>query len=126
VTVLHVVGWVHVLDGRLLTVRARGRDRLYLPGGKLEPGETAAQAVVREVREELGVALSAPRLLGSVSAPGHDQPPGTVIAMSCFAGSPSGPPRALGEVDEVVWASADPELLAPATFAAFTAYGCTI
>ena len=29
-----------------------------LPGGKPEPGEDSRQAVVREVHEELGVALS--------------------------------------------------------------------
>jgi len=125
VSLLHVVGWVHVVEGRLLTVRARGRDRLYLPGGKLEPGETPVAAVVREVQEELGVSLASPSFIGTVSAPGHDQPQGTVISMSCFAGSPSGPLRALGEVDEIVWSSSS-SLLAPATLAALEAYGCTM
>jgi 8-oxo-dGTP diphosphatase len=31
-----------------------------LPGGHVEPGETERQAVVREVSEELGVAISEP------------------------------------------------------------------
>ncbi|MES8350255.1 NUDIX domain-containing protein, partial [Cutibacterium acnes] len=45
-------------DGRLLTVRKRGSEAFMLPGGKPEPGEDSRQAVVREVHEELGVALS--------------------------------------------------------------------
>ncbi len=45
-------------DGRLLTVRKRGAEAFMLPGGKPEPGEDSRQAVVREVHEELGVALS--------------------------------------------------------------------
>jgi 8-oxo-dGTP pyrophosphatase MutT (NUDIX family) len=54
---LDVVAWVHAIDGRMLTVRARGRDLLYLPGGKREPGEQDWAALSREVREELGVDL---------------------------------------------------------------------
>lgn len=44
--------------GRVLATRRsyppRARGRWELPGGKVEPGETAAEAAVREVREELG------------------------------------------------------------------------
>ncbi|MEZ6189432.1 MAG: NUDIX domain-containing protein [Planctomycetota bacterium] len=47
-------------SGRRRRQRRSGRwgpdGRLELPKGKLEPGETPAQAAVREVREELGIA----------------------------------------------------------------------
>ncbi|MDQ4110455.1 MAG: NUDIX domain-containing protein, partial [Actinomycetota bacterium] len=39
----------------MLTVRKNGTTKFMLPGGKLEPGESAAEAAVREVAEELGV-----------------------------------------------------------------------
>ena len=45
-------------DGRLLTVRKAGSHRFMLPGGKIDPGETAREAAVREVMEEVGVDVS--------------------------------------------------------------------
>ncbi|GAA4298738.1 (deoxy)nucleoside triphosphate pyrophosphohydrolase [Streptomyces venetus] len=54
-----VVGAALVDDGRLLAARRSApvelAGRWELPGGKVEPGETADVALVRELREELGV-----------------------------------------------------------------------
>jgi 8-oxo-dGTP diphosphatase len=44
-------------DGRVAATRARQRDgtfRYWLPGGRCEAGESADEAVLREIREELG------------------------------------------------------------------------
>ena len=49
-------------NGRLLTVRKRGTDRFMHPGGKPEPGESAAQAASRELREEVGIEVAAGEL----------------------------------------------------------------
>jgi len=37
-----------------------------IPGGKLEPGETPEQCIVREIREELATEVKAERILGVV------------------------------------------------------------
>src|SRR5580658_6849822 len=46
-------------DGKLLVCQRRRTDSFGLmwefPGGKLEPGETPAEAIARELHEELGV-----------------------------------------------------------------------
>jgi 8-oxo-dGTP diphosphatase len=60
------VGAVAVDDGRLLLVR-RGRGPAQgewsVPGGRVEPGETVGEAVVRELAEETGIeALCGPFL----------------------------------------------------------------
>lgn len=41
-----------------------GSGKINAPGGKLEPGETAAEAAVREVREEVGLAVRDPQQAG--------------------------------------------------------------
>ena len=60
---------VHDAAGRLLVIQ-RGhephRGLWSLPGGRVEPGETAAQAIVREVREETGLEVSAGPVVGRV------------------------------------------------------------
>jgi 8-oxo-dGTP diphosphatase len=54
------VGAVIFIDGRVLLVK-RGHEPLAgswsLPGGTVELGETAAAAVVREIREETGLVV---------------------------------------------------------------------
>jgi 8-oxo-dGTP diphosphatase len=57
-----VVAVAVLARGRLLAARrtspAEAAGRWELPGGKVEPGESPAEAGVREVREELGCAVT--------------------------------------------------------------------
>ena len=63
------VGAVAIDDDALLLIR-RGRDpglgRWSLPGGRVEWGETLAQALVREVLEETGIECVVGELIGWV------------------------------------------------------------
>jgi 8-oxo-dGTP diphosphatase len=59
--------------GRLLLIQ-RGHEpetgRWSLPGGRIEPGESDSQAVVRETREETGLQVTCGALVGSAERPG--------------------------------------------------------
>ena len=57
---------VCVIDGKLLLCRAKRGATTYLPGGHVEFGETGRQALVREIREELGVEAGTGAFLGVV------------------------------------------------------------
>src|SRR5580693_7928125 len=62
-------------QGRLLLIKRGhepGAGLWSIPGGRIEPGETDAEALVREMREETGLAVEAGPLLGSVQRPGRD------------------------------------------------------
>lgn len=57
---------VCIVDDYLLLCHGRGHTNTYLPGGHIEKGESAATALVREIREELGVKAHVGRFLGVV------------------------------------------------------------
>lgn len=61
-------GVVRRADGRVLICRRTGRlEGLWeFPGGKLEPGETPAQCLERELMEELDLCVTAGETLGEV------------------------------------------------------------
>lgn len=55
--------------GRILLQR-RGDNGLWgLPGGAVDPGETPAEAVIREVREETGLAVEPDRVVAVIGGP---------------------------------------------------------
>ena len=56
------VGAIILQDDRYLMVGNEGMDYLYSVGGRIQFGETAEEAVVREVFEETGVRMQIDRL----------------------------------------------------------------
>jgi 8-oxo-dGTP diphosphatase len=68
-TVPCVGGLTYDPDGRLLLIRRGnepGRGLWSVPGGRLEPGETDAMALVREMAEETGLLVEPGALVGRV------------------------------------------------------------
>ena len=72
---IHKAAGILIKDKKLLIVRARGKSFFISPGGKIEKGESAEQALVRELAEELqiGVSIDALRSFGTWYAEATDQ-----------------------------------------------------
>jgi 8-oxo-dGTP diphosphatase len=76
--------------GRLLMIKRGhepGAGLWSIPGGRIEPGETDAEALVREMFEETGLAVEVGPLIGSVRRPGLD---GAVIDIRDYAATVTG------------------------------------
>lgn len=86
---------VRNVAGEVLVVRRVDDGNWELPGGRIEVGESAAQAVIREVAEESGVTITLTGLSGVYSDPTHVllDPDGSVhqqLAL-CFHAVPATP-----------------------------------
>jgi ADP-ribose pyrophosphatase YjhB (NUDIX family) len=59
------VAGILVQDGKILLVRheKNGKSYFLLPGGGIEYGETAAEALVREFKEEVGLTIEVGKLV---------------------------------------------------------------
>ena len=83
--------------GRLLLIQ-RGHEpetgRWSLPGGRIEPGESDEQAVVRETQEETGLRVTCGALIGSVQRPGKR---GAVLDIRDYAATVTGGALAAGD-----------------------------
>ncbi|MDR5698552.1 (deoxy)nucleoside triphosphate pyrophosphohydrolase [Agromyces aerolatus] len=103
---LHVVAAVIEHEGRVLACRRRAgkadAGKWEFPGGKVEAGETAAEALVREIVEELGVEIEV-----------HDELTtddtdvgGRVIRLTCLRATlTAGRPTSSTDHDAMRWAT---------------------
>lgn len=105
--IIDKLAWIHLLDGRILSTRSTGKDTYYLPGGKREPGETDAQALAREIKEELSVDLITATMkpVGIFEAQAHGHGTGILVRMNCYEAEYNDTINPDNEIDEVVWLS---------------------
>jgi 8-oxo-dGTP pyrophosphatase MutT (NUDIX family) len=106
-------------DGRTLLVRKRGTQAFMQPGGKIDAGESAAEALVRELYEELGLVVAAEhaQFLGEFSAVAANEP-GFEVNCQLYQLHVEQEVVPAAEIEEIVWvdaASIDHLHLAPLT-----------
>ena len=116
--IIEVVGAVIVRDGMVMCVQ-RGPDgslpHLWeFPGGKIEPGETAQQALEREILEELQCRVT---VGDEVTATRHEYDFATIILTTFYCELAEGIPHLVEHADlawrlpdalhELDWAPAD-------------------
>ncbi|WP_210413822.1 exonuclease domain-containing protein [Protaetiibacter larvae] len=98
-------------EGRSLLVRKAGTTHFMQPGGKIEEGESAIDALTRELAEEIGVELdtASAEYLGLFRAVAANEAD-TVVLAAVFALSIAHEVVASGEIEELLWVD-DPDLL---------------
>jgi len=94
-------------DGRTLLVRKRGTQAFMQPGGKIEAGEPALQALARELQEELGVLIEpeTAQFLGEFCAQAANEP-GFEVNCQLYRLDVQGDVAPAAEIEEVVWVDA--------------------
>ena len=100
---------VLVRDRKQLVARSKGKSAFFTPGGKREIGESDADALVRECKEELTVDLirSSIEPYGVFQAQAHGKPEGTMVRMTCYTAAFDGVLTPSEEVEELRWISSD-------------------
>lgn len=93
------------VDGRLLLVRKAGTTAFMQPGGKPEAGEDAAQTLIRELAEEIGLRLQPSDLtpLGEFTAPAANEPGFAVVADVFRVDIGDQQPVTDAEIEELRW-----------------------
>ena len=91
-------------DGQTLLVRKRGTKAFMQPGGKIDAGEQPADALARELHEELNLRIEpgAAVYLGKFSAPAVNEP-GFTVEAELFQVQIDEPVSPAAEIEEVRW-----------------------
>jgi mutator protein MutT len=94
-----------IKDRKTLAVKSKGKPVYVQPGGKLEPGETAKEALVRELQEELMIDTDEDdfEYLGTFSADAANEP-GRKIHMQVFIVKKwRGEIKLANEIEKMLW-----------------------
>ncbi|GAB3795997.1 (deoxy)nucleoside triphosphate pyrophosphohydrolase [Humibacter antri] len=105
---VHVVAAVIVHGDRVLACRRNAEREAgglwEFPGGKVEPGESAVDALMREIREELGVGIRVGELLHRGATPVN----GKLVDLSCYWTTlTDAAPTTSTDHDEIRWIRRD-------------------
>jgi 8-oxo-dGTP pyrophosphatase MutT (NUDIX family) len=94
-------------DGRTLLVRKRGTQAFMQPGGKIDAGESAAEALVRELHEELGLVIAREhaQFLGEFSAVAANEP-GFEVNCQLYQLHVEQEVVPAAEIEEIIWVDA--------------------
>lgn len=108
-------GLVTLSNNKMLLAYSKNKKAWYLPGGKMDEGETAVEALVREVEEELSLTLSPGDLeyLLHVTAHAYGEPMDVIMEQDCFLYDLQEEIHASHEIGAVKYFSFEDYLLEP-------------
>jgi len=104
---LPTAGLLNIQNRKLLLAYSRNKQCFYLPGGKIDAGETALKALCREIAEELNVLIDEQELkyYTHITAPAYGEGNGIIMEQDCFFLHRDIAPRASAEIGELKYFS---------------------
>jgi 8-oxo-dGTP diphosphatase len=104
-TFIDKLAFIYLKDKQILMTLSKGKDTYYIPGGKREGNESDAEALKREVREELTVEIieSTIKHYGTFEAQAHGKPIGTIVRMTCYEAEYSGELTPNSEIQDLAY-----------------------
>jgi 8-oxo-dGTP pyrophosphatase MutT (NUDIX family) len=101
--VLPTAGLVVVRGNKLLLAYSKNKKAWYLPGGKIEYGESSLDTLQREIFEELTIKLNSERLkyYCHITAPAYGELPHIIMEQDCFLYELNEKIEPKNEIDEV-------------------------
>lgn len=96
---------IDIKDRKVLMAKSFNKNKWFNPGGKREEGETDAEALIREIREELSVEIMPEtiKLYGVFEAQAHGKPEGIMVRLKCYTASYTGTPSPSAEIEMVAY-----------------------
>jgi 8-oxo-dGTP pyrophosphatase MutT (NUDIX family) len=115
ITVLPCAGLIYIEERKLLLAFSNNKQCFYLPGGKVCPDETAAEALCREIREEMNVTIQEGELsfYTHISAPAYGEHEGIIMEQDCFLLKQAIKPVAAAEIAALQYFSLEDYLNEP-------------
>lgn len=83
---IKTVALIHCYNKKLLLCRSKAKTAFYMPGGKIEVGESLEQALEREVQEELSITLSPAdyHYYDTFTAQAYGEENGRQVSIACY------------------------------------------
>ena len=99
------IAFIEIQKGKILSTKSNGKTKYYIPGGKRENGESDEQTLIREIAEELSVAIipNTAEYIGTFSAQSDGEKEGINVIMTCYKAKYSGTLKANSEIEEIKW-----------------------
>jgi ADP-ribose pyrophosphatase YjhB (NUDIX family) len=104
---LPTVGLLVTQNRKLLLAYSRNKKCFYLPGGKIDHGETPQKALCREIEEEMNIIIDEHELKyhTHVTAPAYGEENGIIMEQDCFFLHRNIEPQASAEIGELKYFS---------------------
>ena len=103
--IIDKIALIYIENGKILCTLVKGKTTYYLPGGKRDEGESDAETLIRECKEELTVDIKPETMeyYGTFKAQAHGKADGVIVKMTCYTAEFDGKLSPDSEVEELVW-----------------------